>query len=93
MSLKDLNGLETDLMNGKVTNLRKQYEQILFKSIQNFKNNTEYYDEKIANSTIAEIKENLDKEFEKVFKLKNEELIKEYMNSFKVEISNTMNNK
>ncbi len=52
MSIGNFNQLKRDLKTGKGVNLRERYDKILSESINHFKDNTQYYDEKVAAENI-----------------------------------------
>ena len=58
-----------------------------------FKSSTEYYDEKIVNDYIKELKEKMEMEFEDVFEMENKKLTKKLLSDVNTDMKKIMFNK
>jgi hypothetical protein len=92
-SIRDFNSLRTDLKNNKDVDIKSAYDKIIQEQVEYFKSSTEYYDEKIVNDYIKELKEKMEMEFEDVFEMENKKLTKKLLSDVNTDMKKIMFNK
>lgn len=74
-SIDSFRELRTDLASKSDVNLRDAYENILKKSVNNFRQQSAFYDPSVVEENEADLKERINSEFDGIFKEQNNKLV------------------